>query len=255
MNRQYHTSQRGFTLIEIMISVFIFAMMVSIAVPTINNLTDAKMKSAAQKLSGNLKYLYDRAILERIYIRLIIDLDTDTYWTESTKDPFFLQQKPQSVEEGAVVIEDEEDEEEDELARNFEESAFFDTEIGSEEMKWGGWAAFAEKYKKRKAVFGTYRTELAKKTQLPSQIQFYQIDTPAVEEPVKAGQIYIHFFPNGFVEKSSIWLAKKSELEDEDLGPEDYDIYSILVKPLTGRSVIYDYGVPLPEDLLDEEEW
>jgi len=236
-----------------MISTFIFAMMIGVAVPTVNSLTNVHLKSSAQKLNGNLKYLFDRSILDRIYIRLVIDLDSGTYWSESTKDPFFLQQKPQSDEQGMVIIEDEEDEEEDQLSKNFEESAFFNE--GSEEMKWGGWADFSAKFKKKKAVFSTYKTELSTKTELPQEVVFYRIETQAIAEPVTAGKVFIHFFPNGYVEKSAIWLARADEIEDEELLPEDLEVYSIILEPLTGRSVIYDYGVELPEDLEDVEDW
>lgn len=241
----------GFTLIEITVSVFIFAMMVTVAIPTVNSMTNVHLKSSAKRLSGNIKYLYDRAILERIYIRLVIDLDQDAYWSESTKDPFFLSQKPLDVSEGMIVVEEEEEEEE------LEDDDFFRSTLLNDpsEMKWQGWGEFANKFRKKKAQFNTYKTELTTRTSLPKEATFYRVETQAISEPVTSGQVNIHFFPNGFVERSSIWLTRTDDFEDEELLPEEMSIYTILVKPLTGRSTIYDFGVELPEEQVDEEDW
>ncbi len=239
----------GVTLLEIIVAVVIVAAVMSAAVPTLNSVSGVHMKTTSQKIAGNIKYLYDRAILERLYIRLVLDLDQHIYWSESTKDPFFLSQKPLTVEEGAIVVEEEEEDEEDEnWMRN--NNILFD-DPGN--YKWQGWTEFANKFRKKKAVFSSYKTELSNRTDLPPHVRFYQVDTESVEEPVSNGQIYIHFFPNGYVEKAVIWLVNSSDLEDEELLPEEMEIYSVLISPLTGRSTVYDYKVELAEDMMDEE--
>ncbi|RJO65674.1 MAG: type II secretion system protein [Myxococcales bacterium] len=246
---------RGFTLIEMVIALMIVALVTGAAVPTINSLTGATMRSAALKLSGNIKYLYDRAILEQVYVRLVFDFEQNVYWSEVTKDPLFLSQKPQTVEEGAVVVEEEE-EDEDELFDLEDQTLFNDVLTNDQQQfKWGGWADFAAKFKKKKPEFSEYRTELTMKTELPKGVRLYRVATQSVEEPVTAGQVYIHFFPKGYVEKAAVALADAGDLEDETLLPADYDVYSVLVEPLNGRSAIYNSLVELPEDEEDEDEW
>ncbi len=239
--------QRGFTLIEMVIAILIVAMITGAALPMVNRLTNVNQKAAAQKIVGNIKYLYDRAVLERVYIRLVFDLDQNIYWSESTKDPFFLTQTPLTVEEGAVVIEEEEEEEEEEQELGDLLSLDMDT------AKWQGWADFAEKFRQKKAEFSTYKTELSSRTTLPAGVRIWKVQTSGVEEAVDNGQIFVHFFPNGFMERTAIWVAMEDELEDETLYADEREIYTILTEPLTGRSTIYDTLEEMPEELEDEE--
>lgn len=241
---------RGFTLFEIIVSVVVIAILMATVVPMVSALTGTYQRTASLKLAGNIKYLYDRAILERLYIRLVFDLDNNTYWSESTRDPFFLSLKPLDVEDGAVVIK--EDEEEEEEFDPFGQDVLFDD---PENYKWQGWTDFANKFRKKKAAFSTYRTELTTKTEIPEQVKLYRVDTQAVEEPIYSGQIYIHFFPNGYVEKAVIWLADASDYEDEEIPAEEIEVFSVVVEPLTGRSLILDERLELPEDMEDEESW
>ncbi len=249
--RRRPCNKAGFTLIEMIISLLIVAILMGASIPLVNSMANVYQKTAAQKMAGNIKFLYDRAILERIYIRLVIDLDSGQYWAESTKDPFFLSQKPLTVEEGAIVIEEDDDEEE-------EDQPLFDNEIlfdDPENYKWQGWSDFANKFKKKKAAFSTYQTDLSKRTSLPKEVKFFGVHTESVDEAVTTGKVNIHLFPNGNCERAVIWLVKTSDLEDIDLTPMDYEIYSIMVQSLTGRSSITDSQVDLPEEQLDEEDW
>lgn len=246
---------RAFTLLEVITAIIVVGLMMGVTIPTVNSITNVKQRSAAQQVAGNIKHLYDRAILERIYIRLVIDLEQDAYWSESTKDPVFLALKPLDVDRGGIIIRDEEDEkkqeEEEEKMIGQDSSILFDD---PNNYKWQGWTEFANKFRKKRPQFSTYKTELTNRTALPDGVQFYKVMTEGVAKPVEAGQIFIHFFPNGFVERSALYLVKTSDLEDEELYPEDYEIYTVMVEPLTGRSAIYDTLVDLPQEREDEEQ-
>lgn len=232
---------------EMIAVIFIIAVLVSVSVPALNSVTNVHLKNATYLFAGNVKYLYDQAILERQYVRLVIDVDKGVYWAEMTKDPVYLTRKPLDVESGAVVIEEEEDEEEIERLKQM---VLFQPE---EDYQWGGWAEFAEKFAKRKPTFSQYVTDLSRQTRLPESVAIYKVQTESVSEDVTKGQVFIHIFPNGYVEKSSVQFVRKSHLEDFDRFPSEYDIFTVQVEPLTGRATIFNEAVEMPEDRFDEE--
>ncbi len=258
------TNRRGFTLIEMVVAVFIVAMIFAISIPTINNMTRVHMRTAANKLAGNLKYLYDRAVLEKVYIRLVFDLDEGVYYPESTPDRFFLRKDPLDVEEGIAVTPEEELEEEEEEDSIFDR-LFSDNLLGinpepdeeDEEFgpstNWSGWNDFAKRFKKKKAEFGGYQSELSKKEKLPEGVAIYRMYTPGLKEPVEHGKVYMHFFPHGYVEQAVIYLVEEDDLEAES--EDDMGIWSLVVHPLTGLATIYNEKVEIPEPVMDEEEW
>ncbi len=260
------TNRRGFTLIEMVVAVFIIAMIFAISVPTINNMTRVHMRTAANKLAGNIKYLYDRAVLEKVYIRLVFDLDEGVYYPESTPDRYFLRKDPLEVEDGIVVkTEDELNEEEEEEEESIFDRLFSNDILGinpdpEEEEEsygpstnWSGWDKFSERFKKKRAKFGGYQAELSKKEKLPKGVAIYRMYTPGLEEPVEHGQVYMHFFPHGYVEQAVIYLVEEDDLEAES--EEDMGIWSLVVSPLTGLATIYNEPVEIPEPVMDEEEW
>lgn len=239
---------RGFTLLELLVATAIMAIVTATVVPMISSITNVNTKAAAQELSGHIKYLFDRAILDRLYIRLVIDLETRSYWAESTKDPVFLSQKPLTVEEGAVVIEKEEDS--DKNKQLFEDKVLFEDPAN---YKWQGWGEFADKFRKKKPAFATYATDLSKKARLPSDVRVYSVQSANYDKPVTSGQVWIHFFPNGYVERAAVALVPSADFDDPDLSPAEMNIYSVVTDPLTGRALIREGLVELKEDPDDEQ--
>ncbi len=239
-------SSSGFTMLELLIVLVIIGLMLAVAVPTVNSLTGVYLKTSSAKLAGNIKYLYDKSVLDNLYFRLVIDLDNKTYHPESSEVAFFLSQKAATIDQGAIV-EEEEDEEEDEIKSL---SIINDTE----NLTWDGWNEFAARYQKKKASFTTFTSELSKRVTFPEEIAILGVYTPAVEEPVTRGKVYIHFFPHGYVEPTVIWLADASDVAAE-LPEDEMEVFTILIRPLTGRAQIFDYKHDLPEVIEDEEEF
>lgn len=75
-------SERAFTLIEILVVMFLIGAFLAIAVPRFKDITDVNVKSAARQISGTVKYLYNEAIFKKNIYRLVFDLDTQEYWVE-----------------------------------------------------------------------------------------------------------------------------------------------------------------------------
>jgi len=75
-------SERAFTLIEILVVMFLIGAFLAIAVPRFKDITDVNIKSASRQLSGTIKYLYNEAIFKKNVYRLVFDLDNQEYWVE-----------------------------------------------------------------------------------------------------------------------------------------------------------------------------
>lgn len=72
-------NQRGFTLAELAIIVFIIALFAALTVPSLTGFGERDLHTAARRLAGTIKYLYNEAALEGLTHRLVFDLDTSGY--------------------------------------------------------------------------------------------------------------------------------------------------------------------------------
>jgi prepilin-type N-terminal cleavage/methylation domain-containing protein len=82
--------ERGFTLLEIAIVVFIMGLLVTLITPRLSGLRTARLKSEVRRLSGRASYLYDKATSNKLVMRLTFDLDTNRYFV-SRLDPYALE--------------------------------------------------------------------------------------------------------------------------------------------------------------------
>lgn len=75
-------SERAFTLIEILVVMFLIGSVLAIAVPKFMDIADVNIKSASRQLTGTIKYLYNEAVFKKNVYRLVFDLDNEEYWVE-----------------------------------------------------------------------------------------------------------------------------------------------------------------------------
>ena len=71
--------ERGFTLLELAIVIFIMALMFALAVPYTGGYRKARLKSEARRLAGRASYLFDEASAQKVFLRLVFDLDHQVY--------------------------------------------------------------------------------------------------------------------------------------------------------------------------------
>ena len=69
----------GFTLLELAIVIFIMALMFTLAVPYTGGYRKAHLKSEARRLAGRASYLFDQASAQKVFLRLVFDLDHQVY--------------------------------------------------------------------------------------------------------------------------------------------------------------------------------
>lgn len=76
----------GFTLIELMVVVFLVGAFVLVAIPRIKTGTDINVKSASSNLTATIKYLYNEAVFKKNIYRLVFNVDDGVYWIETLNE-------------------------------------------------------------------------------------------------------------------------------------------------------------------------
>lgn len=231
--------QRGFTLFEVLAALAIVGLILGLVVTTAGRSVDRNIKKTSTRLSSTIKYLYNKSVLENLYIRLVLDMDERSYWVEATSDPLVVDvENEESRKKKANEVKE----------QSKTENARSETEATPKEPEGGlaGRAAarakgtlqeeglFAENEVKKieppKPVFGKVDSFLLRPTKLPDGVFFKDIQVEHRDSPTDAGAEPIYFFPSGRVERAII------NLRDED----DKINYSLEVNPANGRVNIED---------------
>lgn len=72
----------GFTLIELIVVVFLLGAFFSVAMPRLFKTGDMNLRSASRGLVTTIRYLYSKSIFEKRIYKLSFDIDTGEYWAE-----------------------------------------------------------------------------------------------------------------------------------------------------------------------------
>jgi len=84
----------GFTLLELVIVMFIMGLIMMIALPNVTIISSARLRSEARRLAGRATFLYEKAAAEKVVYRLIFHLDRDLNGYEVARlDPFDMEPK------------------------------------------------------------------------------------------------------------------------------------------------------------------
>lgn len=167
--------QKGFTLIEVLIVLFIIGMMMGLGVSILFPGNSAKLRNQAAKFAGTIKFLYDDAAVKNKYYRLVFDLDNHSYSIESSSDPFLV---------SLIDVTEKKKQPEPEKDPDASPSG----------------AAFAEESEL-----------LAQGERLPQGIKFKDISVMHLKDRQESGKVEAYFFPNGFVEPMVINLSDDEE--------------------------------------------
>ena len=92
-------SAGGFTLLEIGIALVVLALAFSLALPGLEAVTGARMRSAAGHLSSSMRALYSEAALTGRTCRIAFNLDDRSYAVECA-----LEQKPAELHAADIQL-------------------------------------------------------------------------------------------------------------------------------------------------------
>jgi len=76
---------RGFTLIELVVSIALMAIIMTVVIVNVGSLDVARLKTDATKVSAAVKYLHNLAVMNNAYYRLVVDLSSGRYYGEEVK--------------------------------------------------------------------------------------------------------------------------------------------------------------------------
>lgn len=211
-------SNKGFTLIEVMIAIAIIAVMAGLAAQVVGGSIRDLIKQETRYLVGTIKYAYNQAATEQIVYRLVLDFDQNSYWLESGGEDFQLDTRSK----------EEIEKEKEEIAKEKASDLFGDDEPEEENL-----VPVEE--------FSAADTKLSKKKKFDDEVRLKGFFSVYQNEGINEGQAYIYFFPGGRTQKTMIQLSD----EEEEI------FYSIIVNPITGRSQVESELIDFKEILED----
>jgi hypothetical protein len=203
----------GLSLIEIMLSLAIVALMVGGATFGFRSLVKSELRGTAARLAAAIRYSYDRSISTGAYYRLHFDLSEQTYKLERAEGRVVLaRDKEKAGRDGAGLDQDKvaKEEEKDEERRS-----------GSSGLP----KDLLPPPSPKRARFETFKDATVPEVKL-KKVKILDLYTPRQPEAYSKGHAYLHFFPDGHAERAVIHLGTE---------PGDESQYTLVVHGLTGR--------------------
>ncbi len=277
--------QRGFTLIELVVTMSIIAALLLVMVPIISNVLGVDQRKASRELASTLRYLNDEAVVRNAPMRLAYDLDHNTWWVEAADGPVRIFKDRDAKDAFREYLEEKAESDlrvaEDRDTRNVGARSTSDliTALMPEGLTdeasaasgslltslFGGGtnveARGGEYAPNEFRAMGQEDDDFGRR-QLPTDVRFWGVWTPAVNEVVKPLDeyereameeedpedqqwtvVYTHIFPAGYMEDTVIYLSNE----------EGDSMTTITVEPLTGRVVVKKGLEDLP-DISDREQ-
>jgi general secretion pathway protein H len=219
---------RGVTLVEVLITVALVALVTVGAVSGMGLASGARLKRGATMVAGAIRIAYAHANAKSKPVRLVFDFEEKMVILEEAATPLFLDKKDKTG--GAAA------------ATEAEKAAL---EEADAILK--GPRAPRPSFQPTKA-FGFNPEKDRPGKELPSGIRFLQVETGHQEEPEVAGRAYLYFWPGGQTERAAIQLVIGAEQESDD------SIMTILVSPLTGKAELKKGKATMPRPRDDAEE-
>jgi general secretion pathway protein H len=207
-------SQRGLTLIEIMVVMAIIAVVSGVAIAGSMQLPSARLRRSATMLASAIKVAYTRATATSRDLRLVLDIDQQAIWLEQSDVPMLVQSASKVATAGADPI------------TQVEQQALAE---GDKILK--GPPVPKPRFSPVNAYgFGDVQGGKGGKA-LQSGIKFRSVQTTHDETPRMSGRAYLYFWPGGRTERASIQLR----IGDSE---ESGRIVSVVVSPLTGKVTV-----------------
>jgi len=215
------------TLIEVLITLAIISVIAGLALISMSGATaGARLRQSATQVSGSIRVAFAHATATSKVVRLTFDFQESKILLEEAQGRHLIRDDDSGGAEAANEMEQEAQAEADKIAKGPRAPRASFAAVGA--------LGFPEEGK-----------------ELPSNIQFWQIETEHQAAPIREGRAYLYFFPGGQTELAAIQL-RISNADEEDKS----SFLTIQVASLTGRTKIQKgrTEMPKPRDDTDASE-
>ena len=216
-------TNRGFTLIEVILVIAIIAVVVTGATFGLGAITRTRLRSSAFKVTSAARFAYNRSLTQGTTTRLRFDFEKNTMAVEETDTPVTLATEEQ-LESNAGQAVDPWD-----LARSRLERPLTPVRPSS---------PFQPITNPSGKVLERYTAQ-----PIGDGISIHALITPHETDDRTDGEGSVYFFPGGLTEHAVIQLTDSSDT-----------VYSVEIHPLTGNARIHNFAYEPLEDLDDEGE-
>lgn len=203
------------TLIEIGVALCVAGLMLAVAIPALSAVTRAQLRQKSGQLAGGIRALYGASAIAGHTCRLVLDLDSNAYWSECAKGDVRLSREGERSQNGARIATKEEELQADNAGRE----AMSDED--RERLELIQKSSFAD-------------SKDVPKTELGGSVKFTDVWVQHQPERYSSGRAFLYFWPSGLTEDASIHLAQGD------------DVFSLIVSPLTGKVKIASDRVDAP---------
>lgn len=98
----------GFTLIEVLVTLGIVAVLLVAGAMALRSAFDANLKTAALHLSSTLRHLSNKSVTDKLYLRVVYNFGEHSYQVEQSSNPFVIETNTPQDEEPSKKDEKEE---------------------------------------------------------------------------------------------------------------------------------------------------
>ena len=216
-------TNRGFTLIEVMLVVAIIAVVITGATFGLGAVTRSRLRSASFKVMSAARFAYSRALTQGTTTRLHFDFEKNTMAVEEASSPVTLATDEQLESDTGEAVDPWD------LARSRLEKPL---EKPQPESPFQPITSPSGKVLKR------YTAQ-----PVGDGITVHALITPHETDKRTDGEGSLYFFPGGVTEHAVVQLSDSSET-----------VYSVEIHPLTGNARIHNFAYEPVEELDDEGE-
>jgi prepilin-type N-terminal cleavage/methylation domain-containing protein len=164
----------GFTLIEVLIVVFIIALVSVLILPSVTSYFQLSLSATGREMSSTIKEAYNSSVITGRVYRMVYDFKAESYWVESAP--------------AGVLLDTKESKEKEERRKRY--------------------ASINEA--PPPSAFSMDKLITRNKVSLPTGVVFEDIITQQSKDPITEGLAYTHFFPHGPTEQTIIHIKDNS---------------------------------------------
>jgi type II secretory pathway pseudopilin PulG len=263
----------GFTLIELGVVIGLIAITTAIAIPSINALSGAKLRSTTAMVAGLTREAYARAAITGKVHRIVFDIDKGLFWLERTEESYVLPSEKLKADLQGRGGETPDERQEaatqgvkmrvDALANGAGApaealallgmgsdanglDAMFGSMLGQNAMGSSLTSGIGvdqdmeEALKsrlRRRVSFLPVDDDLGKAQKLSGDVRFFKVWIEHQKDAFTGGSAELYFFATGYTERALIMLT-----DDED----GRRVLTVDVNPLTARARIKDEEPEIP---------